>query len=439
MIGAGFVVLAGALAATPVSLEEVRAASREATTAQLRELDRLRAAEQVARTRAGLLPQVALSFQGQVAGAAPERRIVVNPLSGEELLVDVPGFVRPALALTLSANQAIFDPALWASLGVAEAQEQAASAQAAEERLTAELEGIRRFYELHRSEETYRVIETRVKNSAELAERADALFQAGRRRKEDAIAAQINLVNDQTALVRQRLQIAQASASLAAWIARPAAELLAAENPGLPAEPRTVPSFAQAWETARQERPQLRAMDALQRAAEEGTRSARALFLPTVGIGVAYSRVSSEDLRPFFNPLQQHTGAALFTVRWDVFNGFRNDTQVAQARIEERRAILNLEQARRDLEAELQVRVQNLGTAQEILQIAQANLRLAEENLALAEARFEEGAGSTLEIRDAQVKHTAAELQLIESRIDTGIARAALERTIGAFSPGVGT
>ena len=65
------------------------------------------------------------------------------------------------------------------------------------------------------------------------------------------------------------------------------------------------------------------------------------------------------------------------------------------------------------------------------MEITRRNVTIATDALALAEERFKAGAGSTLEVRDAQLKLTQAELQHLQNRIDVEIARAALERVLG--------
>ena len=64
------------------------------------------------------------------------------------------------------------------------------------------------------------------------------------------------------------------------------------------------------------------------------------------------------------------------------------------------------------------------------------NREAAVQSLALADERFKAGAGSTLEVRDAQLKLTQAELALLGNRVDVEIARFALMRAMGTLSPG---
>ena len=63
--------------------------------------------------------------------------------------------------------------------------------------------------------------------------------------------------------------------------------------------------------------------------------------------------------------------------------------------------------------------------------MAAENLRSAEESLRLAATRFEAGAATQLEIRDAMLKLTQAQLALLQARIDAIIARADLNRSVG--------
>ena len=69
-----------------------------------------------------------------------------------------------------------------------------------------------------------------------------------------------------------------------------------------------------------------------------------------------------------------------------------------------------------------------------VLEVAAQNRKLSASGLSLAEDRFAAGAGSTLDVRDAQLKLTQAELTVISGRIDIEITRAGVERVIGGPS-----
>jgi outer membrane protein len=69
-------------------------------------------------------------------------------------------------------------------------------------------------------------------------------------------------------------------------------------------------------------------------------------------------------------------------------------------------------------------------------ELASANRQAAADALTLAEERFNAGVSSTLEVRDAQLKLTQAELTLLENRINVEIARFGLMRAMGTLAPG---
>jgi outer membrane protein len=62
---------------------------------------------------------------------------------------------------------------------------------------------------------------------------------------------------------------------------------------------------------------------------------------------------------------------------------------------------------------------------------ARGLLEQARESLALAEGRYQAGAGSVLEVADAQAAFTAAGFGLVRAHLDVATARARLVRATG--------
>jgi len=125
-----------------------------------------------------------------------------------------------------------------------------------------------------------------------------------------------------------------------------------------------------------------------------------------------------------------------FSLNWDLFNGFATDAQTRQARAQLAQAKLNLSQNERDVEGQVKVALDSLGAQLKALEIAQQNRVAASQNLDYAQERFKAGASSTLEVRDAQLKLAQAYQTLIQTRSDTEVARAALEKAMGTLGNG---
>ncbi|MBO4675829.1 MAG: TolC family protein [Elusimicrobiaceae bacterium] len=69
--------------------------------------------------------------------------------------------------------------------------------------------------------------------------------------------------------------------------------------------------------------------------------------------------------------------------------------------------------------------------AGESIPIAELNVTKAKENLDLAQGRYNEGIGDSIELKDAEVAYTDAELSLLTARYDYASAVADLKQAIG--------
>ncbi|MBX5480429.1 MAG: TolC family protein [Myxococcaceae bacterium] len=436
------ILVAAITVATPITLEEVRAQSRQNADVLLAQLDQEAAVEQSRAARSAIFPQVSLNGTAGGAFYGPQRIFSTVPTTSPTGTVT--GFTQRSVDVEVSSSRASFDLAVslqqliydggrwWAQIAQAGALEAAQAGQTQERRLASELEGVRRFYELLRAQEALEVLEANLRRSEEQLRSARALFEAGRGQKVDVLGAEVNLGNDRLAVVQQRARIADAQAQLAVWLMRPGTEELIAQSPPtFDAPPTPGPDAAEAIARARQARPLLGALEAQVRAAEHGVDVARGDNLPAVYAGVTVGR-QGPSADPFFtDPSRQNYVQGGLNVRWDLFNGFRTSSEVQRAQIARRRATVEMDQQCRELEAEVRTAAVNLATRVEAAAIARANVAVASEGLALAQARYAQGLGSTLDVRDAQLKLTQAELTLVENRIDVEIARAALDRAMG--------
>jgi outer membrane protein len=425
----------------PITLEEARAEGRKNTQALLALLDLERSEEGVRLSRAPLLPNV--NFTTSAGGAAIGRQrvftTVPDPTTGGfvQEAVEVPSTTRGNYDITLSLTQVIYDRARWKQLEESGVAVEASRGQAQEQADAAELEAINRFFTLYRSQATIQVLQATVQRSQEQLERARALFEAGRVGRGEELSAQVNLGNDRINLVQTHAAFVGNQTQLAVWLARPGTAPLLAQEPGiLTAAPAPAPALEDALAVARQRRPLIVALQKQVRVAELAKDVASSAYIPRVlGQGsVSRGGPSAHDV--YTQPRLQNTVSGSLTLQWDIFSGFATQAQVAQAQATVRTAQLNLEQAQRELDATVRSAVEALTTRIEAARLSAENREAAAQSLALSEERFKAGAGSTLEVRDAQLKLTQAELTLLGNRVDVEIARFALMRAMGVLSPG---
>ena len=437
--------LAAVLAATPISLEDARARSRENVQALTALLQASSAEQDVRVARSGLLPQVGfrggtnLNYTG--SQRTYERVPVRDPegnLTGFEVQVGrSPEFTVPSFNLSLTVSQSLYDRAAWARLSQAGAQHEAQRGEALEQADASELEGIQRFFGLYRTQSTIEVLKANVARSEQQLERARALFQAGRVGKAEELSAQVNLGNDRIIVVLRQAQLARDQAQLATWLAMPGTEALEAVTPpGLDSPPAPPPSLEQSVAEARDRRPLLRALRQRIRAAELQRSIATAGYLPRVSLQGSLQRSGFEPEVFFGEPSLQNSASAGVSFEWNLFNGFNTHSQARRAELQTRVAELNFQQSERELEGTLRQAHQTLLAQISATELAEANRQAAAAALRLAEERFNAGVSSTLEVRDAQLKLTQAELTLLENRIEVETARFALMRAMGTLAPG---
>jgi outer membrane protein len=117
---------------------------------------------------------------------------------------------------------------------------------------------------------------------------------------------------------------------------------------------------------------------------------------------------------------------------WALFDGFLTKGKVVEAKA--RRGKASEAKAETTRQVELQVRTawSDLRTARAVLDAQVENVRTAQRSLEIAKARHNEGAGTQLDVLDAQSALTQARGQYVNALRDHSVARARLLRATGA-------
>jgi outer membrane protein TolC len=426
--------LTAVLAATPITLEQARQEARNNLQALLSELDRVRSSEQKRVALSPILPQLSLNTSANRTWTqAGDPRILPD---GSISL----GTSGAANYFTLGAtlSQLIFDLGRFSALRNAGWLEAAARGTVAEQALASEFEAIRRFYSLWTAQKQLLVLNANAAKSKEFADRAQALFEAGRGTKGDALAAQVNLGTDRINAEKQLAVVSQAQIDLSSWLGRTQSEELDAVDPITAGETLPPPrvDLVQGLELARANRPLLVQYAAQVRASGANVTTQAAGWAPRLNLQLAYTRASDQAERVYshFDKYGALTGTLV--LNWDLFSGFQTDALTKQAKAQESQARLNLAQSERDVEGQVKVALDSLRVQLRALEEARRNRDAATQNLDYAQERFKAGASSTLDVRDAQIKLQQAYQTLIQTRADVEVARAALDKATGILGRG---
>jgi outer membrane protein len=230
--------------------------------------------------------------------------------------------------------------------------------------------------------------------------------------------AQVQLINAENAYDTAKAQLNQAMG-----VEGPTEYAVASETiPPVPGEDQaTDPLVAEAV----QHRPDITALEEQARAQELTAHAVEGGYGPTLGVstGVTEGGTALDTTVGNWN--------ATATLTWNFFQGglTRAQSQEARANLDAARAQVDTlrQQVRVDVEqARLAVRA-----SKGALSAAGEALANAKDQLRLAEGRYKAGAGSAIELADAQVALTTAAAQRVQADYNLAASRAQLVRALG--------
>jgi len=178
-------------------------------------------------------------------------------------------------------------------------------------------------------------------------------------------------------------------------------------------------------EEARRRRPDLAAAEAEVRAARANIDAAKAAGLPTLSLSSGYNYTNSNSFDPF------HTASIGLTVSVPLFTGFNRTYQVqtAQAKLDGQiagRNAVNLQVALDVWQA-----YQSLTTGTQAVRSSADLVVSATESERVALGRYKAGAGTIIDLLNAQSALAGARLQNIQALYNWYIAKATLAQSLG--------
>jgi outer membrane protein TolC len=405
----------------PLTLEEaVQIAKKNAYEVLLAEQDLEFARGGVAQARSALLPK--LNATGTYTRFTDEITAVLNPK-------EPPIVIRPIdqKSIALQLMQAVD---IWGISGLAlsgaRALEQAAMAS-----LTAALNDVAlraktTFMDVLRTDELVQVAEERVVNVTEQLRVARVRNEEGQTARFDVIRFEAELASAEQERLQAQNNALLAEASFNQALARdvntpveivPPSDLL-----------RVDVELLELIEKAKESRPELvaarRRMDfqnRVRRAREKGN-------LPAFNLSAGFS----------YDPEGSGLGAATDSLSataqltFPIFDGGLNRSLVRQAKADEERARIIVEQATLGVTLEVRQAYLNLQSAIKQKETAGKQLVSAREALRVAELRYREGVGTPLEVSDANTQFVAARTAAVDTIYRYRIAVANLQRAVGS-------
>lgn len=252
--------------------------------------------------------------------------------------------------------------------------------------------------------------------------RAESFYELGERPRYDVTKAGVNAGNARLALIE---------AKNAVYIAK--AELLNAmgitsnEDILIAREAWTLPEHAErdAEKLALIHRSDYKAALLSTLAGEASLRSDARSSSPTVSLSGGYNRAGDDVFQ-----LEEGWNAGI-KMSIPVLDGGEQKARFEAAKGQLGVLQASQEKLRQDILLAVRKGIANLASARERIEVSRLTLNQAEENRTLAEGRYEVGVGDALEVTDALLSLSDAQLVVVQADYDLHMAMIELERAVG--------
>jgi outer membrane protein len=381
---------------------------------------RARAAQQVVtETRSAFFPTAALNVTA--AGADKDNtRVLAGALNNPSV------FERNAEGLTVS--QLITDFGRTANLTAGSRLRARAADQDAEAtREQILLQVARGYFTVLQAQSVLRVAEQTVDTRGLLFDQVSALASNKLRSDLDVSFARVSLEEGRLLLAKSQNDLEAAQTTLATLLGFPGQQELRLSDEPLPAAAPT--NVSDLILTALSDRPELIRLRYEHDAAVRIARAEKKLDYPTIAaIGVVgISPIHDERLPDDY-------AAAAVNLSLPLFNGGLFAARRKEAALRAQAAEENLHEAENNVIRDVRIAWLNLNNSVERLKITETLLRNATRAFDLAQARYKIGSSSIVELSQALLNRTAAEIEHANARYGLQIQHTILNYQIGAGS-----
>ena len=392
---------------------------------------RVRAAEKtVDQARAAFLPQMQASTGERLIAQGPTSdQPYFDPQNQRWIQPGEQKFTTASAGVSLS--QSIYNGGRnWAQIAQARAHVEMARADLWIQRRAAIQTVKERYIEMLKAEKLLEVAQEALRLGEAQLKQSQTMYELGVKTKMDVLKSRVKMAGDKLNLISAQNRLDQARASLARALGLdPTTPVRIVEERF--ALPDSLPDFETALSQALQQRPEMDWATWNVKSKRAAVPLQKSGHRPKVFVSAGYSW-SDEDygaLRDMFS--QKYSWSYGFSLSIPLFDGFATRSGVRSAQEMLRSAENTLEQQRRDIALQIQQALLDLQREGERIELSEESIVSAEEDLRYAEESYRLGAGTILEVLDAQAKLTDARNARAGALYDVQLARLKLDMAMG--------
>jgi outer membrane protein len=312
-----------------------------------------------------------------------------------------------------------------AELRAARAGENAAEASFIDASFQQALTTTNQFLDALAAAQLLRVRETSVRRAEEQLKASVAKLRTGSATRSDSLRSLVTLGNAQLDLLTTQTDLAAAEANLARLIGE-TGRVHAADDSAFYAILPALDTAALRME-AESKSPRVQSAAAEAGAARATVSASKSAYWPTLALSGSTNWSGSQNND--YNLLNQ--SQLSLALRWNLFDRFDRELTVTQREADLDIAEATAADAKRGVDAELQLRLAELDAAKARIQITRTSVAAATEDLRVQQERYRLGASTIIDVLTSQEALNQAEVDVVNARFDYLRARAQLEALIG--------
>jgi len=284
----------------------------------------------------------------------------------------------------------------------------------------------RAYFGVLRAKAVLKVAQQTVTARQTLVDQVTALFNSQIKSQLDVSFAGVNLADARLLVSQATNDESAAEASLAAAVGLRGAVAFSLSEEAVP-EP--LPSDpASLIQQALQDRPELKDLRLEVSAAQRFAESERRLSMPTVAFALAAGVVPAGEPK-----VPGSYGAMGFNINIPVLNGGVFHARQSEAELREQAANERVKDIEVRIERDVRTAFLNASTALQRVNLTAQLRNQAEQALGLAQGRYDLGLSSIVELSQAQLNLTSAQIATASSQYDYQIQRALVDYAVGAL------
>jgi outer membrane protein len=284
----------------------------------------------------------------------------------------------------------------------------------------------RAYFNVLRAQSVLKVAQQTVSARQLVSDQVTTLAQSNLKSQLDVSFANVNLADARLLLSSSQNDLESAFAELATAIGVPAQTRFTLNDEPMPGALPT--EVAPLISEAIQKRPELNDLRLQQEAAERFEKAERALSYPTV------AAIGTAGFAPFGDPqISGRYGAVGVNVNIPVFNGGLFKARRSEADLRAKAAAQTVKDLENRVMRDVRVAYANARTAFERVGLTAQLLDQAQLALDLAQSRYDLGLSSIIEVSQAQLNLTSAQISSAAARYDYQAQRAQLDFQVGVL------